>query len=308
MSKFKDKKPPNPITVSTNTQHYDDAALEGVAANVKLLLKLIQDHKDACKTQRNDGKRMLRVAGMMTILDMVRTRIKNCQSFGTKQGEFSRSSPCQSPKDKRSSESITCDEKENLKRELSANLATRKSLEMMCSSLGKEKEIMMGELTKKSHELAEMEEHINNLKAQNETLLERVKECADVHTDEGKGKETQGTIELQDRNKSLSNQLLKTLDEYRSMKRKLTEVQEENTAMQSAMEEMGVKVSTSLQKIQKYRRHLTTESDEIADIEEGVSELEHMFKCFELNEKKHGKKSEHAKKPDVKPIKDTKKM
>ncbi|KAI3824585.1 hypothetical protein L1987_06048 [Smallanthus sonchifolius] len=302
MSNFRDKRPPELTATSTHTQHYyDDAALEGVAANVKLLLKLIQDHKDACKTQRNDGKRMLRVAGMMTIIDMVRTRIQKCQSFGTKRAELSRSSSIQSPKDKRLTDSVTIDDKESLKRELSANLAARKSLEIMCSSLGKEKEIMMGELTKKAHELAEMEEHINNLKAQNETLLEKVHECAEVHKDEQKEKETQGTIELQQHNKSLSKQLLKSLDEYRSMKRKLKDAHEENVAMQSTMEEMGVKVICSLEKIRNYRQHLTTESDEIVDIEEGISELEHMLKCFELNEKRNGKKGgEHVKKPDMK--------
>lgn len=272
----------------------------GVAPNVKLLLKLIQDHKDACKTQRNDGRRMLRVAGMMTILDMVRTRIQKCQSFGTNRAELARHSPIQSPKDKRLAESIIGDEKENLKRELNATLAARKSLEKMCSSLGKEKEIMAGELTKKAHELLEMEEHINHLKAQNETLLEKVKECAEVHKDEGKGKETQGTIELQERNNELSKQLVKSLDKYRSMKRKLTEVQEENAMMQATMEEMAVKVGCSLEKIQTYKQHLTTESDEIADIEEVVAELEHKFKCFGLNEKKHGKKGgEHVKTPYI---------
>ncbi|KAD7117823.1 hypothetical protein E3N88_05091 [Mikania micrantha] len=291
MSKFRDKRPPELTTTSTKTQHcYNDAALEGVAANVKLLLKLIQDHKDACKTQRNDGKRMLRVAGMMTIIDMVRTRIQKCQSFGTKQAEFARSSPVQSPKDKRLSESIMFDEKEGLKRELGATLAARKSLEIMCSSLGKEKEIMTGELTKKAHELAEMEEHINNLKAQNETLLEKVHECAEVHKDEEKEKETQGTIELQEHHKSLSKQLFKSLDEYRSMKRMLNDACEENIAMQSTMEELGAKVGCSLEKIRNYKQHLTIESDEIVDIEEGISELEHMLKCFELNEKRNGKK------------------
>lgn len=263
----------------------------GVAANVKLLLKLIQDHKDACKTQRNDGRRMLRVAGMMTILDMVRTRIQKCQSFGTKRADLTRSSPLQSPKDKRLSDSILVDDKENLKRELNANMAARKSLEIMCSGLGKEKEIMMGELSKKTHELAEMEEHINDLKEQNETLLEKVRECAEMHKDEEKEKETQGAVELQERNKSLSNQLLKSLDGYRSMKRKLKEVNEENIVMQNTMEEMGAKVSASLEKIRNYKQHFPTESDEIVDIEEGVSELEHMFKCFELNEKKQDKKA-----------------
>ncbi|KAI3680975.1 hypothetical protein L6452_35755 [Arctium lappa] len=297
MSKFRDKRPPQLVGIHTENT-YDDAALEGVAANVKLLLKLIQDHKNACKTQSNDGRRMLRVAGMMTILEMVRTRIQNCQSFGTKKSELLKVSPAQSPKDKRSYEPITIDEKEKLRRELSASLAARKSLEIMCSGLGKEKEIMMGELAKKAHELAEMEEHINDLKAQNETLLEKVQECAEVHKDEVK--ETQGNMELQERNKSLSNQLLKSLDGYRSMKRKLRDVHEENMAMQATMEEMGVKVSQSLEKIRSYRQHLTTESDEIVDIEEGISELEHMFKCFELNERKHGKKGGETVHPNSK--------
>nr|XP_043618743.1 uncharacterized protein LOC122590626 [Erigeron canadensis] len=300
MSKFREKRPPEVIATSTHTNCYDDAALEGVAANVKLLLKLIQDHKDACKTQRNDGRRMLRVAGMMTILDMVRTRIQKCQSFGTKKADLARMSPIQSPKDRRLSESMVLDEKENLKRELNANVAARKSLEIMCSGLGKEKEIMMGELAKKAHELAEMEEHINDLKAQNETLLEKVQECVEVHKDGEKEKETQGAVELQDRNKSLSKQLLKSLDGYRSMKRKLKEMHEENMIMQATMEEMGVKVSGSLEKIRNYRQHATSESDEIVDIEEGIMEIEHMFKCFELNEKKQGKKGgEPVKNTDI---------
>ncbi|XP_071740381.1 uncharacterized protein [Rutidosis leptorrhynchoides] len=298
---FRDKRPPELSATSTQTHCYDDGALEGVAANVKLLLKLIQDHKDACKTQRNDGKRMLRVAGMMTILDMVRTRIQKCQSFGTKRADLSRLSPIQSPKDKRITESFVVDEKENLKRELNANMAARKSLEIMCSGLGKEKEIMMKELAKKAHELTELEEHINDLKAQNATLLEKVHECAEMHKDEEKESKTQGTVELQERNKSLSKQLLKSLDGYRSMKRKLTEVHEENMAMQATMEEMGVKVGCNLGKIRNYRQHLTTESDEIVDIEEGISELEHMLKCFGLNDKKKGKKGDElVKKPDIK--------
>ncbi|KAK1422798.1 hypothetical protein QVD17_18085 [Tagetes erecta] len=301
MSNFKDKRPPEltatklTATTSRNTQqYYDDAALEGVAANVKLLLKLIQEHKDACKTQRNDGRRMLRVAGMMTIIDMVRTRIQKCQSFGTKRADLARSSPVQSPKDKRLTDSIMHDDKESLKRELIATLAARKSLEIMCSSLGKEKEIMTGELTKKAHELAEMEEHINNLKAQNETLLEKVHECAEVHKDGEREKETQ------EHNKKLSKQLLKSLDEYRTMKRKMEDACEENSAMQATMEEMGVKVSCSLEKIRNYRQNLATECEEIVDIEEGISELEHMLKCFELNDKRNGKKSvEHVKKLNV---------
>ncbi|KAL0305450.1 UNVERIFIED_CONTAM: hypothetical protein Sradi_5962300 [Sesamum radiatum] len=138
-----------PQTTSHSHQQYDDSALEGVAAHVKLLLKLIKDHKDACdnKEKKNDARRMLRVATMMTILDTIRSRIQKCQSFGGKRYAGD-------------------DEKDKLRRELGASLAARKSLEIMCSSLGKEKEIMAAELLKKVHELNEMEELINDLKDQ----------------------------------------------------------------------------------------------------------------------------------------------
>ncbi|KAL0300568.1 UNVERIFIED_CONTAM: hypothetical protein Sradi_6333600 [Sesamum radiatum] len=74
--------------IPPTTQHqYNDSALEGVTANVKLLLKLIQDHKDACDKEKNGRRRMLRVATMITILDNVRDRIQKSQSFGNKRSE-----------------------------------------------------------------------------------------------------------------------------------------------------------------------------------------------------------------------------
>ncbi|PWA35716.1 myosin heavy chain-related protein [Artemisia annua] len=124
----------------------NDSALEGVAANIKLLLKLVQDHKEACQKNTNDGRRMLRVAGMMTILDLVRTRIQKCQSFGVQRAALRR---CNSDiracveKDKAPTDSMLDDQKEMLKRELNVSMTARKTLEKMCSSLGKEKEIMM---------------------------------------------------------------------------------------------------------------------------------------------------------------------
>nr|GEX34941.1 hypothetical protein [Tanacetum cinerariifolium]GEX48051.1 hypothetical protein [Tanacetum cinerariifolium] len=71
------------------------------------------------------------------------------------------------------------------------------------------------------------------------------------------------------------------------MKRNLKEVFDENTTM----EEMGGKVSASLENIRNYRQHLTTESDEIIDIEEGVSELEHMSK---ISSSEHTARTCHA--------------
>ncbi|KAH6825658.1 hypothetical protein C2S53_017630 [Perilla frutescens var. hirtella] len=179
--------PPAPIT---DEQQYDDSSLEGVAAPVNLLLKLIQDHKDACGKGKNDSRRMLRVATMMTILDTVRTRIQKCQSFGNKRNEGGTLRRCNTdlrlnhpPKDKKVGVEAVTDEKEKLRRELSACTAARKRLEMMCSSLGKEKEIIAVELSRKVHELSGMEELVNDLKAQNEKLVKKVQKYAPNHHD-----------------------------------------------------------------------------------------------------------------------------
>ena len=281
---------------SSLDEQYDDSALEGVAANVKLLLKLVQDHKDACQTHRRDGRRMLRVAGMMTILDMVRTRIQKCQSFGGDRNAFRRSnSEIRTSVDEiekqQATDSKAVEDKEKLRRQLSASSAARKSLEVMCSSLGKEKEIMMGELARKAHELAEMEDHIEDLKAQNDSLLERVKDCADVHDSTSKPEEQpEEKMAVYEHNKALKDQLMRSLNGYRNMKRNLTDLREENILMQSKIEEMGTKVAVSLEKIRKYRQKHNENSEEIADIEEGVMELEHMSKCLDIGDRKNGGK------------------
>ncbi|KAL0363609.1 UNVERIFIED_CONTAM: hypothetical protein Scaly_1316100 [Sesamum calycinum] len=277
-----------PQTTSHSHQQYDDSALEGVAAHVKLLLKLIKDHKDACdnKEKKNDARRMLRVATMMTILDTIRSRIQKCQSFGGKRYAGD-------------------DEKDKLRRELGASLAARKSLEIMCSSLGKEKEIMAGELLKKVHELNEMEELINDLKDQNETLLEKVRECALKHRDEngddclgrggGGGGESQGSASLQERNKVLSEQLLRSLDGNRSMKMKLRDAEEENVMMQSAMDEMRAEVVTSLERVRSFKeRMLVSAESNIApvNVQEEIVALENMFECFQMLVAKYDQKQQ----------------
>lgn len=45
------------------------------------------DHKYAFKKWGNYNRRMLRVAGMITLNDNVRNRIQNCQSLGNKRSE-----------------------------------------------------------------------------------------------------------------------------------------------------------------------------------------------------------------------------
>lgn len=278
---------------SIKSEPYDDSALEGVATNIKLVLKLIEDHKDASTKEKKDSRRTLRVAEMMTILDMVRARIQKCQSFGNKSEASLRRCNTElrashAPSDKRPSDQPVVDEKEGLRKELNASLAARRSLEMMCSSLGKEKEIMAGELARKAQEASEMEEEINGLRAQNETLSEKIKENAAEQRERKYGGErnAQANTALQGRNKALSEQLLRSLDGYRSMKRKYKEAQEENLVMREKVEELGVKIGASLEQIRGFKQRSFTESGQLIDIKE-ILELEQFFEHFKMEVSKH---------------------
>ncbi|XP_055803405.1 uncharacterized protein LOC129872441 [Solanum dulcamara] len=267
VNSFQDLVPP-----PTSEQSYNDSTLEGVAANFKLLLKLIQDHKDACNKENTDGLRMLRVATMMTILDNVRTRIQKCQSFGDKRSSETKLRRCYTDvkltsnarKEKKQDE-VIIDEKERLKRQLNGSLVARKSLEVMCWSLGKEKEIMAAELSKKVHEVNEMEDLINELKEQNECLVERLHGCS---------------VEKQEinveKNKSLSEQLLRSLDGYKSMKRKWKNAHEENMTLHATLEEMGVQIESG---IHLFRQQIT--------FVEKIIKLENVIESLEMQVAKH---------------------
>ncbi|XP_057471245.1 uncharacterized protein LOC130760069 [Actinidia eriantha] len=243
---------------------------------------------------------MLRVAGMMTILDNIRTRIQKCQSFGKKgekelrRGNTDLQRPSHIPRDKKApTEPI--DEKEKLRRELNASLAARKSLECMCSSLAKEKEIMANELARKVHELGAMEELVDDLKAQNETLLGKVQEYAQEHREkklEDNAQAIASNLALQEQNKALSEQLLRSLDGHRSKNRKLKEVQEENANLHATMEDIKTEVKASLERIRGFKQLM---GEEKVDVEEEILELEQMFECFTSKVCKNGlKKGECA--------------
>lgn len=243
----------------------------GAAAPIKLLLKLIQDHKDACGKGKNDSRRMLRVATMMTILDTVRTRIQQCQSFGNKTESALRRCNTdlrltQPPKDKKGGVEAVGDEREKLRRELNACTAARKRLEMMCSSLGKEKEIMAAELSRKAHELTEMEELMHSLKAQNEKLVRKVQKCV-----EGEG---QGSTNFEEQNKFLREMLVRSHDGYQSMKEKLNEAQEGNVVLCSTIHEMREKIESSLSRVRRLKERLV-------DADEDLESLENVFDCFQ---------------------------
>lgn len=268
-------------------QQYDDSGLDGAAAPIKLLLKLIQDHKDACGKGQSDSRRMLRVATMMTILDTVRTRIQKCQSFGNKTSE-SALRRCntdlrlsQPPKDKKGRVEAVADEKEKLRRELSACTAARKRLEMMCSSLGKEKEIMAAELSRKAHELSEMEELMHGLKAQNENLVRKVQECV--------GGESEGSVDLEEQNKFLREMLVRSHEGYQSMKEKLSQAREENVALCNTIDEMRGKIESSLSRVQRLKEHVVASSSSV-DADEDIESLENVFEHFQTMVAKHDKK------------------
>ncbi|KAL6542700.1 hypothetical protein OROHE_010220 [Orobanche hederae] len=314
MSQVRANSSPDSVRPSTSIteQQYDDSALQGVAASIKLLLKLTQDHKDACDKEKNgSSRRMLRVATMMTILDNIRDRIQKCQSFGNKgssRPELRRWNTI--PRTYNNPTTTTTKEKddrqdnenERLTRELTSCFAAQRNLQGMCSSLGREKEIMAAELSRKVQELSGMEELINDLKAQNETLLVKVRKCASEHNNKekkcsGSGStigELQLTTALQERNRALSEQLLKSLDGYRSMKRKLQAAEEEKGGgMRATMDEMRVKVVASLERIRSLKERIVLPSagdNSTVDVKEEIVSLESMFECFRMLVMKHDRK------------------
>ncbi|XP_042509468.1 uncharacterized protein LOC122085092 [Macadamia integrifolia] len=288
MSNIRANSSPELLRPSAPIICHEDHALEGVATNIKLLLKLFQDHNEV--GHKDDGRRMQRVAGMMSILDDIKHRIQKSESFGKKRAaelrrcstdirrnethEFKSNHIPKDHKRQAPPEPIT-NEEQKLRKELNASLAARKSLEMMFSSLGKEKEIIAAELARKVQELNDTEEHLNDVKAQNEKLLAKVKFCATEHKE-------RSSEALQERNKMLSEKLLKSLDGYRSLKRKLKDAQEENTTIYTKMAEMGGDVRAGLKKIHEFQERISEEKEEAMEIEEEVSALEHMLQCFEL--------------------------
>lgn len=278
----------------------------GVSTNIKLLLKLVQDHNEACAKDINDERKLQRVAGMMTnILDDVKFRIQKSQSSSKKREaklrrcntELRRCNtelkPGHVPRDKKVTEAGS-EDKQKMRRELNASLATQKTLERMCSSLGKEKEIMAGELAKKVHELSGTEELVNDLKAQNEMLLGKVQSFVVEQIDT----EAPGNAALQERNKALSDQLLKSIDGYRSLKRKLKEALEENAGLHTTLEELGEDVAAGLTQIRSFRQRIANGSESV-DIEEEISALEDMFERFEIKATKHERKKSECVKPKV---------
>lgn len=203
---------------------------------------------------------------MMTILDNIRSRIQKCQLKSKRSEEELRRynsnsdlMPKHSPRDsKHGGDHPGGDEKEMLRKALNGSMAERKSLEIICSGLGKEKEIMTSELAKRIHVMNEMEELNSDLKKQNKSLLEKVIECASEHMGGFISGETQGDGYLKERNKALSEHLQIAIQGYRSMKKKTKELNEENMMIRAMMEETRQEVRGSLERLKFIQRKHST--------------------------------------------------
>ncbi|KAI4299988.1 hypothetical protein L6164_033408 [Bauhinia variegata] len=275
----------------TSPRPPEDTGLEGISTHLKVLLKIIQDYNGG-STKYNDEKKSNKVAGMISIIDDVRTRIQKVQSSTRRRAELRRcntdlKSNIPSPREKKSADHLITDEKERLRRELSASLIARKSLQAMCSSLGKEKEIMARELARKAQQLTEMEEFISDLKARNEMLLEKLHACnikqkeQEERNKSSNGGEMQGNMALQERNEELSKQLQKSLDGHRILKRRLKETQEENRENEAVMQEMEYEIQAGSDRLNGLKDKRIT-NEETNNITTEILVLEDMLESLQL--------------------------
>ncbi|KAH0455749.1 hypothetical protein IEQ34_015781 [Dendrobium chrysotoxum] len=179
-------------------------SLEGISRNIKHILKLLQELKDS--KQEDSSYTTKRLSSILNFLeDILSPRSPKPQLY---------------------------EENQKLRRELSASLTARKSLEKMFSGLGREKEMIATELARKVQELIFMEELVNDLRADNNKLSEKVKEWCKVGGSGG-GMEVE---ELKEKNRELSEKLLKALDRYKTGKRMLREAREENERVRVELE------------------------------------------------------------------------
>ncbi|KAF7842919.1 intracellular protein transport protein USO1-like [Senna tora] len=295
---------PSSTSIAQYSGEENISGFEGVATNVKLLLKLIQDHNGGI-TKDNLERKHHRVAGMISIIDEVKNRIQKIQTNSKRRAELRRCNTdvkpnIPSPREKKSPELVT-DEKDRLRRELQSSMMARQSIQALCSSLGKEKQIMAAELARKAQELTEMEEYISDLKDQNQMLMEKLQACSSEHREKSGEVETETEVEtesnmmLQQRNKELSEQLLKSIDGYRYLRRKFQAAQEENMEIHTVMEEMEVEVQAAIEKIQSLKGKMeatttTNGGDNNTTIKEEIAALEQMLRSLSLKISKHRQK------------------
>lgn len=245
--------------------------LLGVAAQLKLLIKLIHEHN--ASAGETDCRRPQRLATILTILDDIRNRVhEKSQSLMPKRKaelrrcatDLHRNNNIPSdPKEKKLF--IGSDDSQDLQRQLTA----RKGLEKMFYSLGKEKELIATELSRRVHELTCMEEMVGDLRKQNEKLLEKVRVCAAEHkgenftiNKEGSGSAEGGDVHaaavqaMQERNGELTEQLLKTVEGYRSAKRRLKELVEERDRNNGRIADVATEAAGGVERLRRLRERV----------------------------------------------------
>ncbi|KAK8954599.1 hypothetical protein KSP39_PZI002914 [Platanthera zijinensis] len=231
-----------PVSLPELLAHADDSAtLEGVTEKVELIFKLLKKHN---ATGKEDGGRMPRsLAEILGILDDVRSRIELCsQLSGRRNAELRRCKTDILRGNAPTSPTSICypaEENQKLRRELAASMAARKSLESMFAGLGREKEMIAGELACKVQELRCAEEVAADLCAENKMLSDKVRACAAEHRwcggdGSGAGREEAVVREMQGRNRELEEQLLGSLERYKKAKKGLKEAEKETARVVEA--------------------------------------------------------------------------
>ncbi|CAN1227609.1 hypothetical protein LINGRAPRIM_LOCUS1205 [Linum grandiflorum] len=221
---------------------------------------------------------------MITILDDIKGRLEKSQSSTKKRvAQLRRCNTDLRPnrgvqKPEKKPDVILPDDKEKLKKLLTASLAARKSLEMLCSSLGKEKEIMGAELARRVSELSEMEEMVNLLKAQNDTLLSKLKSSSAATTEKEDPNNNNNIVALQERNKVLTDQLLKTLESYKGLKKKFKSAKEESSRFRATVEEEATAGLARIRSLKSTR--MNHKSGGSVDIDGEICALEEIFQKF----------------------------
>lgn len=235
------------------------------------------------------------MATMLTILENIRLRIQRCQ-FKTKTTETGMwPSSSISDGEQQQQQYTGEDEKEMLRKALSASLAARKSLELSCTNLVEDKKIMTIEITRTTHLIKETEERINDLKDHNQLLAKKVKKCKCEHRNKrGYGsnnnntsaaaaalKERQEKTILLERNKTLSDHLVTALNKYRSMEMKERILQQKNTIIRAEMEVITGEVKAGLEEFNRLKENMASRTDAPANIREEITRLEHVFERFQ---------------------------
>lgn len=253
--------------------------------NVKSLTRLIQDFTGADA----GGRKAQCITEMMAVLGDMQSQVQKANVPRRREAELRRcntdlrrGAPQRDRAKPLDPAANDTPDVQKLRRELFSSFNARRNLERMCASLSREKEFIAAELALKVRELGEAEELVEDLRRQNAALLEKLKACAPgENRDGGDGEARTHNSALQERNKALTEQLLRSVDTGRVMKRRLAEVQEENGRVAEVTVALARLVSRIREKM----------NGGCAEVEEEVESLERLLiglqgKLLKLHQRK----------------------